>query len=62
MSIAVVYGQTCFAPRYAMQESAHNMGAVPNSNDYFDTAPASGSYLATHWNLGWSGNLFLSFP
>lgn len=28
---AVVYSQTCFEARYAMHETAHNMGAVQNS-------------------------------
>jgi hypothetical protein len=30
-------------------------------NDYFDALTGSGSYLATHWNLGWAGNRFLEF-
>jgi hypothetical protein len=29
-------------------------------DDYFDTQPSG--YLSTHWNIGWSGNRFLSFP
>lgn len=29
-------------------------------NDYFDAGTSSG-YLATHWNIGWSGNKFLRF-
>lgn len=32
-----------------------------NKDDYFNPAPAAGSYLADHWNIGWSGNRFLAF-
>jgi hypothetical protein len=32
-----------------------------NQNDYFNAAPAPGSYLATKWNIGASYNRFISF-
>jgi hypothetical protein len=32
-----------------------------NYNDYFDTAPTAGTYLATHWNIGSSLNRFIGF-
>jgi hypothetical protein len=63
------YDRMCYSdtPNFPVMQilcpdTAHELRLDCNHDDYFNTAPAAGSYLATHWNAANSDWLLTSPP
>ncbi|NLG56518.1 MAG: hypothetical protein GX542_12880 [Rhodococcus sp.] len=55
----VMYASGNGHPNDEPDQCAH-MRLDCGKNTYFDANPSAGSYLATHWNIGWDANRYIN--